>query len=188
MAGLKVDFGQLIAYLVPGALMLYGLSPVFPELASLLQSGDTKNAVITGFVVAALSIVAGMGISIIRFATVDRTFSLDLKGSNFERYPHHRGIPHVDIDYSRLLKDGALNVFLEAKASEKRPYQFYGNVLVVVLAVSLIRLIGQGVGRNTDVGTAAIWVGLIVAATVILYPAARRSYFRYIVALRQLNG
>ena len=186
MGGLKLDFGLLIAYVVPGVLLLYGIAPFVPQLQELLTAGESQSAVVTGIVIGALSIVAGMGVSIIRFQTVDRTFSLDIPFSNYDRYPYHRSIPPSEIDYGQLKKEGALNAYLEAKLSEKRPQQFYGNVLVVALVVSLVRLLGPLLTDVPRTGT-ALWIVAAFGAVFVLYPASRHTYSKYVNAVRRIN-
>jgi hypothetical protein len=188
MSGLRLDFGLLIAYLVPGFLLLYGLHPFVPELKLLLATGDSEKAVITAFAIAALSIVAGMAVSIVRFSTIDRTFEMDIRWSNFERYPHHRAIRRVEIDYGKLSDDGVLKAYLEAKSSELRPQQFYGNVLVVALVVSAARLAWPLFVASGEQMNYLLWVAIALAAVVILYPATRRSFARYCAAVYRLNG
>ena len=68
----NTNFGQLIAYLVPGAIALVGISEIEPSIAKLLAFGSNGSPTIGGFLyITVAAIVAGMIISAIRWATVD---------------------------------------------------------------------------------------------------------------------
>lgn len=66
------NFGPLIAYLVPGATVLAGVSPFFPVLRIWLAATPADAPTIGGFLYLTIaSLAVGMTVSAIRWALID---------------------------------------------------------------------------------------------------------------------
>lgn len=174
MKDIGLDFGLLIAYLVPGAITAAALATLAPELLP----ANTLNDVVETALWIASALIAGMVVSLFRGSTIDPSFTI-----NFHRFglarskPHYGSCHRVEVDYPVLASAGALDAFKEAVLQDKRPYQFYGNTLLAtaIWAFSIGQL------SRTD------WVILLVA-WALLYIGARRSHFTYMTTIRALNG
>jgi len=159
-------FGPLVAYLVPGATVLTGLSPFLPVVQTWLE-GSTKDApTIGGLLYLSLaSLAAGMTVSAIRWAVVDTLHAgtgLKPPKLNFVRL-------HGRVDELRLLIE-----------MHYRHYQFYANMLVAVF-------IAYG-GYRIHVGIAP--PGLADVAVFLLEPifflTSRDTLRKYYTRSRQL--
>jgi len=112
----NANFGPLIAYLVPGATVLLGLSPFSPVLRSWFGASPADAPTIGGFLyLTTASIAVGMTVSAIRWAVVDTVHS-------------HTGLPLPSLDFSRLGKNvEAYALLIEI---HYRHYLFYSNMFV----------------------------------------------------------
>jgi hypothetical protein len=112
----NANFGPLIAYLVPGATVLGGLSPFSATLRTWFGAGPANAPTIGGFLyLTVASIAVGMTVSAVRWAFVDT-----LHG--------YTGLPLPRLDFSRLGKNvAAYGLLIEI---HYRHYQFYANELV----------------------------------------------------------
>jgi len=109
-------FGPLIAYLVPGATVLAGWAPFVPVVNRWM--GSTAQPGIDGVLVLSLvAIGAGMTVSAIRWALVDRFHSLT-------------GLVPPALDFANL--HGRVEEFQLLIEIHYRHYQFYANMLVAV--------------------------------------------------------
>jgi hypothetical protein len=112
----NANFGPLVAYLVPGATVLAGLSPFSPTIQSWLAGGPLGEPTLGGFLyltVAALA--AGMTVSAVRWAVVDT-----LHGWTGLRMP--------PLDFSRLGPNvGAFQLLIEI---HYKHYLFHANMVV----------------------------------------------------------
>ena len=110
------NFGPLIAYLVPGATVLVGLSNFSTTLRSWLGSTPSDAPSIGGFLYLTLaSIAAGMTVSALRWVTVDTVHAWT-------------GLRIPSLDFSRLGPN--VNAFVLLIEIHYRHYQFYANMLV----------------------------------------------------------
>ncbi len=178
MSDLGLDFGLLIAYFVPGALALIGLtyfSATAREIVKALTGHDRSPG---GFLVATVvALVLGMSISILRAGTVDVSFGYQVPGFAPPIEPQ-------GIRYENLTSEGRLAAYLEAKASDKRPYQFYGNTLLALVLVATGILLGGPYKPNQRRLYA---LGILIVALAVLYPAARLSHFRFMETVSAFN-
>lgn len=159
-------FGPMIAYLVPGATALTGLSPFLPVVQTWLEGTSTTAPTIGGLLYLSLSSFGvGMTVSAVRWATVDSLHSwLGIKPPklDFANLPGH-------VEELRLLIE-----------IHYRHYQFYANMLVsIVIAYS---------GYRIHVGFAG-W-GLadlaIVTLAPIFYLTSRDTLRKYYGRTEQL--
>lgn len=139
-------FGPLIAYLVPGATALAGLSPFLPAVGDWFAAARTDAPTVGGFLyLTVASLAAGMTVSAVRWAVVDRAHA-------------RTGLPAPDLDFAMLPgRVEELRLLIEI---HYRHYQFYANMLVA-LAVAYV-------GHRAHVGLAR--PGLADLAVVLLGP------------------
>jgi hypothetical protein len=117
------NFGPLIAYLLPGATVLWGLSRFFPTLQAWFAMAPPNAPTIGGFLYLTMaSLSVGMTVSGIRWLLVDTL---------------HRwtGIGMPALDFGRLGQNvAAFTVLIEI---HYRHYLFYANMLVATLVAYL---------------------------------------------------
>ncbi len=113
------NFGLLIAYIVPGTIVLVGVAAFSPTVQSWLVSSSPAGPTVGGFLFVTLaSVAAGMTASAVRWATVDRL--------------HHRtGVLKPAWDDSKLPE--RLEAFEAIVEAHYRYYQFHSNTLVAML-------------------------------------------------------
>jgi hypothetical protein len=139
-------FGPLIAYLVPGATALVGLSPFLPVVEGWLASSPQNPPTISGLLYLSLaSLASGMTVSALRWATID--------------WFHARtGLPAPSLNFSRLM--GRVEEYRLLIEIHYRHYQFYANMFVAVIIAY--------VSYRATVGWHSF--GLPDVATVVLEP------------------
>lgn len=104
-------FGPLIAYLVPGATALFGLSPFIPAVQSWFASTPGDAPTIGGFLyLTVASLAMGMTVSAVRWVVVDTLHA-------------RTGLRSPPLDFSRLGPNvAAMQLLIEI---HYRHYQFY---------------------------------------------------------------
>ena len=119
----NANFGPLVAYLVPGATALFGISEFFPALRTLFAVDPTQAPTIGGFLyLTVASVAAGMVVSALRWAVVDTIHSFT-------------GLPLPRLDFSKLGRNvDAFNLLIEI---HYKHFQFYSNELVA-LAIAYV--------------------------------------------------
>ena len=71
-----LDFGLLIAYVVPGVIALYGLCFVSPRLRELWRGTGVTPTIGGAVLVTLIALVSGRVLSIVRIALMDSTFGV----------------------------------------------------------------------------------------------------------------
>lgn len=113
------NFGLLIAYIVPGAIVLVGLAAFSATVQAWLINPAKATPSIGGFLFVTLaSVAAGMTASAVRWATIDRLH-------------HWTGIEKPTWDDSKL--PDRLEAFEALVEAHYRYYQFHSNTLVAML-------------------------------------------------------
>jgi hypothetical protein len=176
---IAVDFGQLIAYAIPGAFALFAVAAVVPDLQFALAAPDSHRWLAQALLGAGLSVALGMLISVLRMGVIDSTFSAVALPGHGPKRPHRERFERVEPDYAIMVNKDVLAALSDAKASDKRPYQFYGNMLLSLYALELARAYTTGLGLAE--------LAIFVVAAVSFYLAARRSSYRYMTAVAALN-
>lgn len=162
------NFGLVVAYLVPGFVILWGLSWHFSTIASWLR-GPSADAPTVGdlFYATLASVACGMFANMARWAVLDTI--------------HHRtGVQVPAWDFSRLQeKLSAYEILVEF---HYRFYQFGANALIAILSTYILF-------RSSMVGWAYQWGwvdGGLVLVCVVLFLGSRdalRKYYRRAGAL-----
>lgn len=114
----KDTFGPLIAFLIPGAIALFGLSPFIPAVLSWFATDPVNPPSIGGFLyLTVASLAMGMTVSAIRWVVVDTLHS-------------RTGVQSPTLDFSRLGSNvAAMELLIEI---QYRHYLFYANAFVAV--------------------------------------------------------
>ncbi len=126
----NANFGPLIAYLVPGATALWGISEFIPSLRSWFAIVPMQTPTIGGFLyLTVASIACGMVVNAIRWAVVD----------TFHRLT---GLPLPKLDFSKLGQNvEAFNLLIEI---HYRHYQFFGGMVVATAIAYLSHRLRNG--------------------------------------------
>jgi hypothetical protein len=182
------DFFLFIAFFIPGVFILYALSLVLSPFKSLVSIGNTGKETSNWLLVLSLCILLGMMSSILRSSFIDPTFRINLSNCwLFKGKTDWAGAQRVEPDYSKLSKDD-LEALKELKNEEKRPYQFYGNMLIALTCLLGCLLI-LCFKKNTRVA----WRQFVVIFVAylfsfwILYIGSRFSHFNYMHRVEDLN-
>ena len=160
------DFGLLIAYVVPGFAVTWGVAHYWS--VSWLAAPAAEDPTIAGFLnTTVLSVAAGLIVSTLRWMTIDTI--------------HHRtGLRPPRWDFSRLQHN--VSAFEVLVAGHYRFYQFYGNMLVAVALVFVVRHLSRDLGlANFD------WLDLgFLGLGVILFLGSRDTLRKYYSRTAQL--
>ncbi len=112
-------FGPLVAYLVPGAVVLWGLQPHVPALQQWIAATPPNAPTVGGFLYLTLAaLAAGMTINAVRWAVVDTIHA-------------STGLPPPKLDFSRLA--GREQAFSLLIGIHYQHYQFFANSLVATV-------------------------------------------------------
>lgn len=165
----NANFGPLIAYLVPGATVLGGVSQFSPLLQSWFATGICPSPTIGGFLyLTVASIAAGMTVSAVRWALLDTLHALT-------------GLPSPRLDFSRLGRNvQAYSLLIEI---HYKHYLFYSNMFVATA-------IAYGCYR-TRLGTLwpLGWPDAVFAfLEVVFFATSRDTVRKYYARGQQLLG
>lgn len=157
---LENDFGLVIAYVVPGAVALWGAGYLFPPIRAWFGASADSGPSIGGFLFVTLGAIgAGVLVSAVRWAVVDRIY-------------HATGIREPRWNFSRL--PGRLHAFLGVVENHYKFFQFYANSLVALTFTFVARLLARGVTPGMGLLTIAF-----LAAAVVLVLASRDALRKY---------
>jgi hypothetical protein len=163
----KDTFGPLVAYLVPGATALYGISFFSPTLRNWLAVSPASPPSIGGFLYLTLAaLAAGMTVSAVRWVLIDTLHA-------------HTGLRSPPLDFSRLGENvEAFELLIEI---QYRHYLFFANMLVATAVVELCRRAALGWASPPG------WIDLgFVAIEVVFYLASRDILAKYHARTGQL--
>ncbi len=113
------NFGPLVAYLVPGATTLWGVSQFSPGIQAWFTLTPANAPTISGLLyLTIVSLAVGMTITAIRWAVVDQMHMWT-------------GLQAPQLDFSQL--SGKVDAFSLLIEIHYRHYQFYANMFVATL-------------------------------------------------------
>lgn len=159
-------FGPLIAYLVPGATVLVGLSPFLPVVQSWLDGTATSAPTIGGLLYLSLaSLAAGMTVSAVRWVVVDTWHS-------------RTGLAAPKFDFTQL--PGRVDEWRLIIEIHYKHYLYYANMLVAVFVAY--------VGYRIHVGFARPGLADLAFVTLepVFYLTSRDTLRRYYARTDQL--
>jgi hypothetical protein len=167
------SFGILIAYLIPGFVLLWGLGGSVPFFRNWLAVPMETAPTVGDFLYATVaSVAAGLLLSAFRWAVLDRLY-------------HATGIHAPRWDFARLAEH--LPAFEGIVSNHYRFYQAYGNSLLALLIIAAATLFSNPTWR--DLVSARSLVLLAVALLLVL--ASRdtlRKYYARATQLMQLGS
>ena len=128
----RLDFGILIAFFLPGFVSLYALSNMSSRVAEVFKAVLLKDQALgASFLILVASLVAGIVTSSFRELTLD--------------WLHNKtGASIRQLNYSTLAAGKQLEVFREAINNTYRYYQFYGNTLIALMFLGVLRYVFAG--------------------------------------------
>jgi small-conductance mechanosensitive channel len=160
------NFGVIIAFWLPGVILLWGLTYSYPELSAwLTKASGSEAATIGGFLYVTLAALAlGMVISAVRWLIIDTIF----------HYVPLVRVQRGEFDFGSLKQKDAFVVFQGAVETFYRFYQYYSNTLVSIAAA----VIAYGVigGKEPISSFVLVVIGVTCFA---LFLASRDSLKNY---------
>ena len=146
---LKLDFGQIIAFLLPGFLGLYGLSISAGNISGPLAAMNEKDVTVgTALMVSLAALALGLLLSAIRWMFLDHVLLWC-------------GIRDTGMDFSKLGDSKKLEAFEAVVNNHYRYYQYYGNSLVSILMAAGVYI---GAGGQLSRG----WIFGVVGLSIVL--------------------
>lgn len=160
MKGVSSDsFGLAIAYLVPGLVGMTILAQFIPEIAMWLGVRRFPGPTVGGFLYGTLGAMGtGLTLNALRWMTLDQLH-------------HFTGIPSPTLDFSTLRHH--FDAYQGIVDNHFRYYQFYGNMMLVFLALPFAPELGPS-WLNGATGW-GFW-GVLV---VVFYLASRDTLTKY---------
>lgn len=163
----NANFGPLVAYLLPGATVLLGISPFSPLVGSWFAVTSAGTPTIGGFLfLTVASMGVGMTVSAIRWLVIDSIHRVT-------------GLPPPSLDFSRLGPNvEAFGLLIEI---HYRHYLAYANgVIALAIAYGCYRV---NLGATAVLG----WLDLLfVLLETIFFLASRDSIAKYFLRCHQL--
>ncbi len=147
------NFGVIIAFLLPGFLLLWGLSFSSDAFASwLATSGGASAPTVGGFLYATLaSLALGLLISAARWLVIDHLH-------------HFTGVSDPGLNFANLKDKDRYAAFVGVVENHYRYYQYYANTLVAIVAAFVVYLV---VGKEKS--SATIWLSTIATALTLFF-------------------
>jgi hypothetical protein len=151
------NFGSIIAFWLPGFVLLWGLSFSNTEIAKWLFSTSTPS--VGGFLyLTVASLALGLIISAIRYQTIDFVLS------RFAHFP--------EIDFAKLKDKDIHAAFLAIVENHYRYYQYYSNTLVAAVIAVVSYVLG--------VKSPPCWAWLVLGILfVVLFFASWDCFKKY---------
>lgn len=163
------NFGVLIAFGLPGFLLLWGLSFSLNDVASWLsKSSASEGPTVAGFLYATLgSLALGLLISAVRWLVVDSILHF--------YYKRIRSKPLPQINFAKLKTADVFAAFQGIIDNHYRYYQYYSNTLVALVTafVAYLKFGQKSPGPYT-------WITVIIAFIALLL-ASKDSFKKYYV-------
>jgi hypothetical protein len=163
------NFGLLIAYAIPGLIVIAGVGYLSPTVAGWLGAVPANAPTVGGFLyVTVASIAAGMFVSAVRWLVIDTI--------------HHRtGLPPPAWDFGQLREQ--MSPFLTFVEHNYRYYQFYSGTLVSLVFVYAVRRV---VLPTTATGLLADTMILLLLGA-LCFVGSRDALRRYYERVNQLQ-
>lgn len=168
MQSISTDtFGPLVAYLVPGATTLAGLSTFLPPVRAWLAVTPGAAPTIGGFLYLTLAaLAAGLTVSAVRWLVVDTLHA-------------RTGLTAPPLDYGRLGENvGAVRLLIDIHYTY---YRFYANMLVALVVAWAGHRAGTGWAAPAGLPDVAL-----LTLTPVFFVTSRDNLRKYYTRLGQL--
>lgn len=152
-----INFGLLIAYLLPGTISVYALRYFSRDTAALFDAVLDKDKNLgASFLILVTALVLGLIVSAFRDLALDRL--------------HYKtGVEFVQFNYGKFLDEDRRAALEELIANKYRFYQFYGNTMVALLFLLIARMVKENICNYPTLFI------LNLLAVVILFIASREA-------------
>lgn len=161
------NFGLLIAYVVPGLIVLFGVEPCFPMVSEWFHGTSVDGPTVGGFLfVTVVAVGLGQIVSTTRWMLLDSIH-------------HLTGVRKPRLRFDRLGESVlALEQLIEM---HYRHYQWHGNALIAINACWALRSYHHGMSKT---GVLAV-----IAVDMILFAGSRDTLQKYYRRAEELlNG
>jgi hypothetical protein len=153
------NFGLLIAFVLPGFVLLWGIAPYSSTISGWLGQTTTDAPTVGGFLyVTLVSVGLGQLVSTLRWLLIDTIH-------------HHTGIQKPNWSFSQLRSKETVAAFDRFVEDHYRYYQFHANGLVAITLAMILRWHAVGF-RLTD-------VVLLLLCDALLFVGSRDNLQRY---------
>jgi hypothetical protein len=165
----KANIGALMAYLIPGATVLWGLRPWSPDVDAWFSNSTSSAPTLGGFLyLTVASFAVGMVVSAVRWMTLDMLLRLT-------------GVRTPKLDFSRLADNlPVMELIIE---NHYQHYLFYSNTLVAVVAVIACHQLAKDVAPASYLSITGA-----AALLIVLFFASRNTLAKYHARCHQLLG
>ncbi|MCA9086604.1 MAG: hypothetical protein KDA81_21250 [Planctomycetaceae bacterium] len=151
------NFGLLIAFVLPGFVLLWGIAPYSRTVTDWLAHTNSEAPTVGGFLYVTLASVGlGQLVSTLRWLLIDSLH-------------HHMGISPPTANFGSL-RD-AVGAFDRLIEIHYRYYQWHANGLVAVTMAAVLHWFARGVRLRE--------VLLLIAVDVLLYVGSRDTLAKY---------
>ncbi len=164
-----LDFSLLIAFLLPGSIVLFSLQYVSAGMAI--------------FVDEALSGKVDLGVALfaIFFALAAGVVASAFRAQVLDTLQHKTGVSRPGLRYSKLNEESVLSAFKEALANTYRFAQFYGNMFIALVFLILARF-----HSPASVVSEPILFSLLLGTLVVLFFSHRTELRNTYSVLEQI--
>jgi hypothetical protein len=195
MTELPIDLDNILAYSIPGLIVLVGaawLNPPWKHRFRKFHSDYSGSALVA---IGVFTLAVGMLLGCVRSAILNPTCKLDLSWAyGSDAFAPISG-DWEPINYAKIVDQGHLNAIREAKVNERTPYQVFGNTLAAAMVLVLMQVIllcrratGREISRSDLAKGILVTILFLVLATALLYPSYRTKHYRYRQALEEINA
>jgi hypothetical protein len=155
------NYGVIIAFLLPGFLLLWGLSFSIDAVASWLsKAGDEHGVTVGGFLYSTLaSLASGLLLSAVRWLFIDHVMWLI-------------NVRDRGMNFSRLSDKDRYAAFSGVVENHYRYYQYYSNTLIALICFFAVYVYEKGNPGHL------VW-GIGIAVAFALFLAARDALKKY---------
>jgi hypothetical protein len=167
-----INFGVLIAFILPGSVAVYGLRYVSPRISALWSMLESGQIVIGPLILLAVATLAvGLIVSSLRVVLL-------------EPIMYRTGVQREKVNYKKLADHREF--FDEMIENVYRYEQFYGNVFLALLFCSFLRYVVGNEPIIQGKSDMVLFVALL-GSLVTLFLAGRNSLADVSRAIRELS-
>lgn len=151
--GLGLNFGVVIAFLLPGFILLYGFSLVDDSVESAFMYTSTHDTGVGGFLFASLaSLALGLMVSAVRWLILDHIFEW-------------MGLSKT-MDFSKLSDANKYNAFMGVVENHYRYFQYYSNTSISILIAWIVYVIAKApvIPWEQTCGLLIVFIALLAGA------------------------
>lgn len=160
----SANFGLLIAFVIPGFILLWGIAPYAETVQAWIEPAKTENAIVGGFLyVTVASTGLGHFVSTVRWLLIDSIH-------------HISGVDRPEWNFRRLQESVA--AFDQLIEIHYRYYQAHANTLVAITAAAILRWSAFGFRWDQLL--------LVISSGVVLFLGSRDTLSKYYRRVEEL--